>query len=206
MPVAPSDTKPPTDSAPCAIAQVLPSGPLSGAAISVPPTRLLALPIDDAVTSNDVPGFANAGSSAVSMTAATFFALSSVGSIVNAEPLDHLGQGVLHERRHDVVAAAVEPDDDADAGEVVIAHAGDRRQIFDPIGGCGAAEGERDGDGGERTHQNGQILLSTRPSQPRRWVSLISPRPVYSTSASAMRDDGIVSSSATSIRRTTPLT
>ena len=81
-PDAPSAEKPPTVIAPCAIAQVRSSAPLSGAASSVPPPRLFALPIDDTVMSSAIPGFANAGSSVVISTAATFFAFRSAGSIV----------------------------------------------------------------------------------------------------------------------------
>jgi hypothetical protein len=42
-------------------------------AIRVPPRRLLALPSDETLTSITCPGWAKAGSVAVTITAATFF-------------------------------------------------------------------------------------------------------------------------------------
>jgi len=49
---------------------------LSGISSSVPPRRLLALPIDDTVTSIRLPCRANGGSVAVAMTAAMFLSCS----------------------------------------------------------------------------------------------------------------------------------
>lgn len=46
---------------------------MSGVSSSVPPRRLLALPSEDTVTSIASPGRANGGSTAVTITAATFF-------------------------------------------------------------------------------------------------------------------------------------
>ena len=57
---------------PWASVYTCPSAPLSGVITSVPPRRLLALPIDDTVTSIACPGRAKGGSVAVTMTAATF--------------------------------------------------------------------------------------------------------------------------------------
>jgi hypothetical protein len=50
--------------------------------MSSPPARLLADPIDETVTSSAAPARANAGSSAVTTTAAAFLALSSAASTV----------------------------------------------------------------------------------------------------------------------------
>ena len=56
---------------------MVPSVPRSGVGSSVPPCRLRASPIDDAVTSRRLPRRENAGSSAVTSTAATFSILMS---------------------------------------------------------------------------------------------------------------------------------
>jgi hypothetical protein len=64
----------------------------------------------------------------------------------DAEPLEHLGQRALDDRRLRVVAGAVEPDHQAEPGEVVVAHAGDRGEVLDPIG-VGGCEPEREGEG-----------------------------------------------------------
>ncbi|MNM67815.1 hypothetical protein D3C81_793580 [compost metagenome] len=55
------------------MAYTWPSAPLSGVISSVPPRRLLALPIDETTTSSWLPGCAYGGSVAVTITAATFF-------------------------------------------------------------------------------------------------------------------------------------
>ncbi|MNH14343.1 hypothetical protein D3C79_739340 [compost metagenome] len=51
----------------------MPSIPLSGVISRLPPRRLLELPIEDTVMSTTWPGLANAGRSACTDTAATFF-------------------------------------------------------------------------------------------------------------------------------------
>ena len=51
----PPAPKPPIDSGPCASATTLPSGPRSGVGSRVPPCRLRASPIDEAVTSSRAP-------------------------------------------------------------------------------------------------------------------------------------------------------
>jgi len=64
---------PPTSTLPCAIAYTWPSAPFNGVNSRVPPRKLLALPMEDTVTSIGCPGRAKAGKLAVTMTAATFF-------------------------------------------------------------------------------------------------------------------------------------
>ena len=53
--VAPPPPKPPTDSGPCASATTWPPELRSGVASRVPPCRLRASPIDEAVTSTRTP-------------------------------------------------------------------------------------------------------------------------------------------------------
>src|SRR5690606_3191687 len=107
-----------------------------------------------------------------------------------------------------IVAGAVEADHDAEAGQVVVTHAADGGEVLDAIGRGRHRGREQDEHGEGQAHrdppQNGHSLDSARLAQPRRWVSLTSPRPVYSISASAMRDDGTVLSSSMSMRRTMP--
>ena len=71
-PPAPPAPKPPIDSGPCARETTVPSVRRSGVGISVPPCRLRASPIDEAVTSRRAPSCENGLSSAVTSTAAMF--------------------------------------------------------------------------------------------------------------------------------------
>ena len=114
--------------------QVLPSGPLSGAASSVPPDRLFALPIDEIVTSIVWPGRPNAGSSAVSITAATFFIFMFGRIDVLPSRFNIFVSAVFTTGDNTSSPRTVEADDDAEPGEVVVANAFDRREVLDPIG------------------------------------------------------------------------
>ena len=77
-PSAPSTPNPPTAKFPWAIAYNSPSAPFKGVIKSVPPLSDLAFPIAETVTSNACPGLENAGKSAVTITAAAFFAVKSL--------------------------------------------------------------------------------------------------------------------------------
>jgi hypothetical protein len=51
----------------------------------------------------------------------------------DAELLQHLRQTGLHHRRARVIARAVETDDEAEAGQVVLANSADRGEVLDAI-------------------------------------------------------------------------
>ena len=118
---------------------MVPSVPRSGVGSSVPPCRLRASPIDDAVTSRRLPRRENAGSSAVTSTAATFSILMSSPGTSDAEALQHVGQRLRREHRLAAVAGLVEADDEAVADERHRRGALQRRDVAQAHRGVGAA-------------------------------------------------------------------
>src|SRR5881409_2205790 len=72
-PPAEAENAPPTETCPWAEAYTTPSGPRSGVIRSVPPEIDFASPIDETVTSSVRPARENGGTSAVTITPATFF-------------------------------------------------------------------------------------------------------------------------------------
>ncbi len=74
--------KPPIEIGPWATTQTVPSAARNGVMISVPPSRLLASPSEETVTSMRPPALVVGSSDPVTSTAATFLSRISAGSTV----------------------------------------------------------------------------------------------------------------------------
>ena len=106
----PPAPKPPIESGPCASATTPPSGPRSGVGSSVPPCRLRASPIDEAMHV-DAPAVLHVGADFRGHDhGGDVLDLHRVGRHGHAEPLEHAGQRLRGEDGLLAVAGLVEAD------------------------------------------------------------------------------------------------